>query len=97
FLMAVVPLEQHDGLPLAFFEAPVDALGLGIDFGQQIAVTLDVRAAGSAHLNEAELRAEPGEFFEEALDASKALQDSLGIVHPVDADSDVGGLHADLF
>src|SRR5439155_21981146 len=76
FLMAVVPLEQHDGLPLAFFEAPVDALGLGIDFGQQIAVTLDVGAPSRTHIKHYSDLVAEGESDDEAINGSIELHDS---------------------
>src|SRR5207248_644868 len=73
FIMAVLALEEHDGLPLAFLEAAIDARGLFFDFDHEVLIALDAGAAGSADLHESELAAIDGMLFEEPLDAAKTL------------------------
>src|SRR5438128_12530937 len=41
-LVAVLPLLEDDGLPIASLETPVDSFRLGFDVGKQIVVALDV-------------------------------------------------------
>src|SRR5579864_9804016 len=50
-LVAVVPVEQHNWLPLIRLESPIDTVGLCLYFGLQVVITLDVCAAGSANLH----------------------------------------------
>ena len=94
--MAVLPVQQHDRLPLVRLESPVDAIGFRLHFGLQVVIALDVRAAGSANLHKGKHALVARIFFQKAFDGEKALQNSLGIVHPVDAYSHESGLDSQI-
>src|SRR5262249_55236222 len=95
--MAMVPLEENDWLPTLVSEAPVDALGLSIHLGKKIVIALDVRAAGSANLNKAELAMVARMRIEKSFHGEKALQDSFGVIHTVHSHAEVDRLNAQLF
>src|SRR5260370_41815612 len=78
FAVAVVALAQDDGLPVVGLEAPVDAVGDGLNLSQKIMVALDVGAAGRADLHESELLLIARIFFEKALDGPEAFEGSTG-------------------
>jgi len=94
FLMAVLALEENDGLPVAVLEAPIDTIGLGFDLREQIVIALDVSAAWRPDLHKSEFSLIAGIFLEEALDGEKALENSLGVVDAVDADAHERRLYA---
>jgi hypothetical protein len=55
--MAVMPVQENDGPPGARAKTAVDALGFLFHLRRQILITLDMRAAGRADLDEGELLA----------------------------------------
>src|SRR5204862_7422567 len=52
FFVRMVFSEKHERFPSRGLKARVDAFGFAADFGQEILVALDVRAAGSPDLHE---------------------------------------------
>jgi hypothetical protein len=75
---------QCDGLI-----AGVDALHGLLDAAAEIRVAGDARAAGRGDLHHREPLAVPGVIFEELADGFEPLDDSLGVVEPVDAERQV--------
>src|ERR1039457_7305285 len=78
--MAVLALKEHNGLPLAALESPIDAVRLGLHVREQVRITLDVRAAGRSDLHEREFSLIGRIFLQEPLNREEPLQNSLGVV-----------------
>ena len=95
-LVAVLAVQEHDGLPVAGLEAAVDAFGFLEHFLHQILIAPDVRAAGRADLHERELAPVGGILFEKALDGAEALRNALGVIDAIDADAQKRSAHAEL-
>src|SRR5581483_695506 len=91
--MRVVALEEDDRLPASRLESPVDAVGLGFNFPEQVMVAFDVSPAGLTYLDEGEMALVSGIFLQKSFYSAKALQHSLGIVHPVNTHAEEGALH----
>ena len=94
--VAVVALAEDDGLPLRGLEAPVDALGFGVNLGQEIVVALDVGAAGRADLHEGEAALVARILFQKTLDRPEAFEDSLGVIDAVNAHAEQQSFDAQL-
>src|SRR5271167_3509714 len=93
-LVAVLPLEVHDGPPRATLKAPVDAVSFRLYFSEQIVVSLDMSAAGRSDLHEGELVPISRMLLEQSLNGEEPLQDSFGIVHPIDTHPEERRIHA---
>src|ERR1051326_5751477 len=92
--MAVLTLEQHDRLPWACLKAAVDAERFFFDFGHEVLITFNTRAAGRADLHEGQFAAIRGMLLEEPLDAAKPLGNAFGVIDAVNPDPHVRGLDA---
>ena len=79
----MVFLKEYDWLPPIHLETQVDAFRFGVHFRQQVAVSLDLGAAGSAYLDKSELLLVCGIFVQESLDAAKLFQNSLGVIDSI--------------
>src|SRR5689334_19549774 len=90
----MMPVQKHDRLPIPRLEFPVDTFGFSFHLGHQLVITLDVGAAGSANLHEGELTDKRRIFFQEALDACEALGQAFGVIHAIDADTEIKSLDA---
>src|SRR5260221_2756989 len=90
-LVGVVMLDaQQDGSTALAGEPFIDAARLRAHSRVEILVLVDARARGSGDLHEDELPDPQRIDLQHALDGEEALQDSLGVVEPVDADADDG-------
>src|SRR5271167_792322 len=83
----MVALQKHDRLPMPSLKARVDALRFGADFLQKLLVAWNIRAAWSADLHKGKGLLVGGIQFQEALNPVKTLQDALGVIDAVDANS----------
>src|SRR5215471_8522220 len=52
FIMAVMSLQEYDGLPLSFLETAVDTVGFVFHLSHQVLISLNAGAARCANLNE---------------------------------------------
>ena len=84
------------GFHSARLPARVDSLRFRFQLLQEIVIARDFRAAGRADLHEREFFAIGRPLLEEAFDAAQAFQQSLGVVHAVNAHSDEVRLDAQL-
>src|SRR5882762_5812758 len=94
-LMAVLALKEHDGLPLSSLEAPVNSFRLGLHFGEQVVIALDVRPARSSNLHEREFSLIAGEFFEKPFDRQEPLENPLGVIDAIDTNTHEGCFHTE--
>src|SRR6516225_2399601 len=81
--MVVMTLQKNDGFPFAGLEPAVDALRFLLYVGHQVAVTLNASPAGRSDLDKREPLPVTRALLEEALDAAKALQNSLRVVDAI--------------
>ena len=84
------------GLAFGGFVFVIDALCFFAYLDQKIAIALDIGAAGSTDLNEAEFALIVGMFVEHALDGPEALEDALSVIHAIDADAEEADVNAEL-
>ena len=85
--MAVVAIQEHQGLPVAGLETPVDAFGFGENLLHQILVTPYVGPAGRTDLDESQFAPISGILFKKALEGAEAFRNALGVIDPIDAHS----------
>src|SRR5215831_16318608 len=87
--MAVMPSEKKNRLPAFGPKTPVDALRLGLHFGQEVVIALDVCAAGCADLGKAELTVVARIFVQKPLDGQESFEDSLRVVDTIHSHAQV--------
>src|SRR5215471_6263221 len=96
-LVAMLTIQEYDRLPMVCAEAPVDAVYLGLHFCLQVVIALDVSATWSANLNKREHSLVARIFLEKPFDSQESLENSLGVVESVDADTHEGRFDAESF
>ena len=82
----MLPFQKYDGFPLAGLKVPIDSFRFSLHFREEVVIAFNVSAAGRANLHECEFALVLGIFFQKSLNRPEALQNSLGVVHAVDAD-----------
>src|SRR5689334_1365503 len=85
--------KKKDGPPGFFLKPPVNAICFDFHFCQEIVISLYVRAAGSANLNEGEFSPVRGMLLEHSLHRQETLNNSLGVVHSVHANPHKSGVY----
>src|ERR1700691_5505161 len=94
--MTVLALQKHDRLPVSTLKSPIDAIRLGFHFGEQVMVAFDMGTAGGPDLNKSKFPLIAGIFFEEPLNRQEALENTLCIVHAIDATPHERSLNAQI-
>src|ERR1700730_8818934 len=89
----MVFLEKHQRFPSRRLKSGVDAFGFAADFGQEILVALDVRAAGRSDLHESETLLVGRVQFEKTLESAETLENPFRVVHAVNANAQKGSLN----
>src|ERR1035437_145827 len=85
FLMRVLTVQKNDRPPFAAFETIIDTVGLGLYFPLKIGIPWNTAAAWRANLNKCELALIAGMPLQKRLDSLEALDNTLGIVHTINA------------
>src|SRR4029077_3632733 len=95
-LVAMLAIEEHDGLPLVALKTAIDALGLLGYLLHQIAVTLDMGAARRTDLHKRKLPLVRRILLQEPFNGAEPLRDSFGVVHAIDPHAQKRGAHTQL-
>src|SRR6266568_3276676 len=85
--MAMLAVQQDDGFPLVGLETPVDTLRFRLHFCLQIVIALDVCTAWRSDLHEREDALITRILLEETFDREKALENTLGVIEAINADT----------
>src|SRR5258708_21858779 len=92
-----MPLEENDWFPAARVEARIDALAFGGDRVEQCLVALDLCADRRADLHEQKARVICAIQCQKMFDPAEALENSLGVIDAIHADTHHGSFDAELF
>src|SRR5215467_8629371 len=85
--------KKHDRPPGFLLKPPVNAFRFDFHFRQEIVISLYVRAAGSADLNEGEFSPIRGILLQHSLHRQETLNNSLGVVHTVYANANKSSVY----
>src|SRR5580658_3632657 len=83
--MAVVAVQEYDGLPIVGLKAAINAFGFLDGLFHQVVIALNVRAARGADLHKRKLAPVSRTFFEEPLNGAEFFRDALRVIHAVQA------------
>src|SRR4051812_35817584 len=94
--VTMLPVQEDDGPPLACPKAPVDSFGFGFYVGEEIVIALNMCSAWGTNLHEGKFLSIDGVLLQHSLNSKETLQNSLGVVHAIYANSKEQGFHARL-